>query len=157
VLLLPRCRQSSAIFAGFAQATAGAGLLDDDEIAVGDEDILISLPVAAKSHVSGAGHSTLWLEPHMEELLGDLPEPEFGDELGGGLLGGGLAPIPESPSGCGGAAEPAPCASPVCGTSPARRPASRPGSRASSRGGTPQKAVLSRGSTPQKPLGGGCG
>lgn len=30
-------RQSSAIFAGFAKATAGAGLLEDDEIAVGDD------------------------------------------------------------------------------------------------------------------------
>ncbi|GAB4821135.1 hypothetical protein N2152v2_008181 [Parachlorella kessleri] len=163
-------RQSSAIFAGFAKATSGAGFLDDDEIAVGDEDILISLPVAAKSQVSGASHSTLWLEPHTEELLeGDLPEPAFDgaaascggqEELGfGAALGGGLAPIPESPS-CSqgeatadetgtGAALGRSC------SSPAQQPGLRPSSRASSRGPSPVK-LPSRGATPQKDISTSC-
>lgn len=128
-------RQSSAIFAGFAAATAGAGLLADDEIAVGDDDILISLPTAAKSQVAGAPGTHLWLEPHTDELLGgDLPEPEFGGGAARGLepipespprpaaLAGGLEPILESP---GDGEEPAACSSPVAvlrRASPAKQP-----------------------------------
>ena len=88
-------RQSSAIFSSFAVATSGAGLLDDSEIAVGDEDVQVPLAKSAKLLGGAANHSSLWLDPDTDEMmLGEpLPEPAFGDlHEGGG--GDGAPPEP---------------------------------------------------------------
>lgn len=100
-------RQSSAIFSSFAEATSGAGLLDDSEIAVGDEDIQLPLAKSAKLLGGAANHSSLWLDPDTDEMMGEpLPEPSFGDLHEGGGDGG-------APFEAGAPFEPTACPSPA--------------------------------------------
>ena len=70
-------RQSTAIFSLFeATMSEHSGLLDDSEIAVGDEDILI--PLAKSSNALAAnGINNLWVDPDTDDamMIGELPEP----------------------------------------------------------------------------------
>lgn len=92
-------RQSLALASMFARATAGEGLLDDSEIAVGDEDIQIPLAKSSKLLGGNANHSTLWVDPDVDAVFAtDLPEPK---------LSGPMPPVPESP-----VFDPQHCASP---------------------------------------------
>jgi len=71
-------RQSTAIFSMFESTTSGNGLLGDNELAMGDEELLIPL---AKSNATLAskGISNLWVDPDTEDAMLDevLPEPSL--------------------------------------------------------------------------------
>ena len=73
-------RQSTAIFSAFEKTTSGMGLLGDSELAVGDEDMELLIPLAKSSAALAAkGISNLWVDPDMEDafLEEDLPEPSL--------------------------------------------------------------------------------
>ena len=71
-------RQSTAMFSAFDRATAGVGLLEEGEIAVGDEEIQVPLAKSGKMLGGKNNSSSLFVEPDMEELLeNDLPEAVF--------------------------------------------------------------------------------
>lgn len=70
-------RQSTAIFSAFAESMSTDGLLGDEELAVGDDDILIPLAKASNA-LAAKGNSTLWVDPDTDELLEtNLPELEL--------------------------------------------------------------------------------
>jgi hypothetical protein len=76
-------RQSTAIFSSFTTETRGNGLLNvDDELYLGDEDILLPLSKAIGQHSQdNPGGGTLWLDPDMDDeilthTLPDLPEED---------------------------------------------------------------------------------
>lgn len=69
-------RQSTAIFSQFERSMHGAGgLLDDEELALGDEDILISLKNANK--LASLGANTLWVDPNNDDYLQHESIPEL--------------------------------------------------------------------------------
>jgi hypothetical protein len=75
-------RKSVAIFKAFDFMSENIdGLLAEDELAVGDEDIVI--PVGGKVTNLGASGSSIVVEPNLEQDNGilDLPNPEMGDEF----------------------------------------------------------------------------
>lgn len=76
-------RQSTAIFSSFTTETRGDGFLNvDDELYLGDEDILLPLSKAISQHShDNPGGGTLWLDPDLDDemlahTLPDLPEEE---------------------------------------------------------------------------------
>ena len=106
-------RQSLTLGSLFQATAAGAGLLDDSEISVGDDDILTSLS-HARLLGGGTSHAALHVEPDTDDALlgGDLPEPQFSPAL----------PSPEAPG-------PWQCADPVVARR-GRRASSPSGERA---------------------------
>lgn len=75
-------RQSVAIFNAFEDMTnEHGGLLDEEELAVGDEDIVI--PVGGRVTKLRGSESSAWeakVEPHCLDELLDLPNPDLQDE-----------------------------------------------------------------------------
>lgn len=71
-------RQSVALFQAFNKTSSGSGLLEGEEIAVGDEDIQVPLEKSGRLLGMGNCHSHIWLEPGVDELLeNDLPSPDI--------------------------------------------------------------------------------
>lgn len=73
-------RQSTAIFSLFEATTSGIGLLGDSELAMGDEDMELLIPLAKSSAaMASKGISNLWVDPDMDDAIldEDLPEPSL--------------------------------------------------------------------------------
>lgn len=69
-------RQSTAIFSHFENSMSSmGGLLDDEEIALGDEDILIPLKNAEK--MGSLGTNALWVDPNTDDFLEEEELPEL--------------------------------------------------------------------------------
>lgn len=87
-------RQSLAISQLFAGLSAGAGLLGDSELAVGDEDIQVPLAKSGQLLGGAANHSSLFCDPDTGDLLDtELPSPQL-PGTSAGNAGGALCDSP---------------------------------------------------------------
>ncbi|KAL4513375.1 hypothetical protein Ndes2437B_g00586 [Nannochloris sp. 'desiccata'] len=73
-------RQSTAIFSMFEATTSGNGLLGDSELAIGDEDMELLIPLAkSNATLASKGINNLWVDPDTDDAMLEeiLPEPSL--------------------------------------------------------------------------------
>jgi hypothetical protein len=70
-------RQSTAIFSMFEATTSGNGLLGDSELAIGDEDMELLIPLAkSNATLASKGINNLWVDPDTDDAMLEEPLPE---------------------------------------------------------------------------------
>ncbi len=76
-------RQSTAIFSIFEATTSGnGGLLGDSEMAIGDEDMELLIPLAkSNTTLASKGINNLWVDPDTDDAMLEeaLPEPTLAE------------------------------------------------------------------------------
>jgi hypothetical protein len=75
-------RQSTAIFSMLEATTSGNGLLGDSELAIGDEDMELLIPLAkSNASLASKGINNLWVDPDTDDAMLEeaLPEPTLAE------------------------------------------------------------------------------
>ena len=95
-------RQSTAIFSMLEATTSGNGLLDDSELAIGDEDMELLIPLTkGNATLAAKGINNLWVDPDTDDAMLEetLPEPTLEELHAVASAAATAAPSPRKPLG----------------------------------------------------------